>query len=73
MTLLEILHQMSAKGLFEKIELKQEPVTVSDAREVYLSIMFFLDSLFCSPMFERHTIDKQKKSAILRILKNATC
>ena len=51
MTVLEIIHQMSVKK-FGKVEIKQEPVTVSDTRKVDLSIMAFQVTLFCSPMFE---------------------
>ena len=38
---------MSVGRLFEKVEMKQEPVTVSDTRKVDPKIMAFLESLFC--------------------------
>ena len=38
---LEKLHQMSVERLFEKVEMRQEPVTVSDSRKVDLSIISF--------------------------------
>ena len=43
---------MSVKKLFEKVEMKQEPVTGFENRKVDHG---FLDSLLCGQMFERLT------------------
>ena len=41
LTFLELLHQLSIKRLLEKAELTQILTTVSNARKVHLSIMYF--------------------------------
>ena len=47
----------SSPGAYQKvvgkIELRQEPVPVSDTRKVDLSNHVFLDSPFCGPMLKR--------------------
>ena len=47
---LEILHRLSIKSMFQKIELKQVPVILSETQKVDLSksCLFML----CNPMFK---------------------
>ena len=46
----------AVKGLFERAEMQQEPVTVSDTQKVYLSVKHvYLNSIFCGPMFKSLT------------------
>ena len=44
---------MSAKRLFGEVEMKQEPVAVSDTQKVDLSIMAFYIRDFAAQMFSR--------------------
>ena len=63
---------MSVKKLFGKVEIKHEPVTVSDTRKVDLSIMAFQVTLFCSPMFGDFK-KRQKNEQYYVSPKNVTC
>ena len=56
----ELLNHMYIKRLFEKVELRQVLVTMSNTRKIDLSMMS-LDSPFCSSMHKKiHT--KQRKN-----------
>ena len=52
---------MSNKRLFEKVAIRQEPVTVSDSRKVDLSMMSFQIRLFAVQRFkDLHSKQRQK-------------
>ena len=52
---------MSVKGLFEKFEMKQEGVTVSDASKIDLPIMAFVYLPFCGQcLIVLHSEQRQK-------------
>ena len=67
---------MSVRMLFEKVELKQQSVTVSDTREVDLSIMIFRFAI----LFKTYTVNNaengqnyvcKKNTSKLQALKRA--
>ena len=61
LTLFEILHQLSMKTMFEKVKLRQVPVTGSHTRQFDISITSFQFDPFSSPML---TTFVQKKAKI---------